>query len=172
VIGPNVLVAAQMALGPAGAEAPWPSPKLIMLVPPLTPQARPRRGLPLPELATSPVPSSATHYAVTTVDARGRLADGSPLRELRWSPGRPIEVVLVPGGLMAAAKSDGAFAVTKSGHLRLPADLRHALRLRSGDRLLVAVEADRGLLFAYTMATLDALVANYWQAVAAGRALQ
>ena len=61
---------------------------------------------------------------------------------------------------------DGRETVTGQGHLRLPADLRHALRLNSGDRLLVVAHPHQGLLVAYTMPALDAMVSSYhsWMA--------
>jgi hypothetical protein len=162
---------AQTTIDLVEAEKPRSDPDLTAPVPRMTPHTRPARGLPVPALAMPPARSSNVYYVVTTVDGRGRLADRSPLRELCWNPGRPIEVVVFPGGLLAAAQPNGTLAVTKDGHLRLPADLRRSLRLQAGDRLLVAAEAGRGLLVAYTMPTVDALVASHWRAVTARREL-
>jgi hypothetical protein len=117
-------------------------------------------GLPVPAL-TAPVAQPTTYYTVTTVDARGRLADASPLRVLGWAPGRRLKVTMLPGALIAIAGPDGTLSVTRQGRLRLPADLRHALRVAGGDRVLVAADSDRGVLAVYTMATVDAMVSRY-----------
>ena len=127
----------------------------------------PRHGLPMARLA-SLVREGSAYYAVTTVDHRGRLADRSPLRILRWSPGLPITSVVLPGAVVMAAQRGGREAVTRQGHLRLPADLRHALQLKAGDQLLVAAHPDRGLLVVYTMSALDAMVSTYHAPLAAG----
>jgi hypothetical protein len=57
-------------------------------------------GLPLPALR-SVGRMSGTYYAVTTVDARGRLADRSPLRELHWVAGAPSFALAVRGRRLA-----------------------------------------------------------------------
>jgi hypothetical protein len=43
-------------------------------------------GLPLPRLSEAMRETSA-YYTITTVDGRGRLADGSSLRLLQWGQG-------------------------------------------------------------------------------------
>jgi hypothetical protein len=118
------------------------------------------RGLPMASRVSSARVSSA-YYAVTTIDDRGRLADRSPLRILHWAPGLPITLLVLPGAIVVAAQVGGREAVTGHGYLRLPAGVRHALKLKPGDALLVAAHADRGLLVAYPMSTLDAMVAAY-----------
>jgi hypothetical protein len=128
--------------------------------------SQPDRGLPVPALRL-PARQTSAHYTVTTVDARGRLADASPLRILQWAPRLPISLTLIFGALVAAAQPGGLDTVTSQGHLRLPADLRHALRLDPGDRVLVAAHADRGLLIAYTMPVLDAMVSDCHSSFAA-----
>jgi hypothetical protein len=124
------------------------------------PAQRAIRGLPMASRVSSARVSSA-YYAVSTIDDRGRLADRSPLRILHWAPGLPITLLVLPGAIVVAAQVGGREAVTGHGYLRLPAGLRHALKLKPGDTLLVAAHPDRGLLVAYTMPTLDAMVAGY-----------
>ncbi|NJC83112.1 hypothetical protein [Planosporangium mesophilum] len=52
-------------------------------------------------------------------------------------------------------------AITAQGHLRLPVAVRRVCRLHDGDRLLVAACPDPGILVAYPMAELDAMVLAY-----------
>jgi hypothetical protein len=109
---------------------------------------------------------TSAYYTITTVDGRGRLADGSPLRLLQWGPGLRLKLMVALGAVVVAAHPDGREAVTKQGHLRLPADLRHSLRLNPGDRLLVAAHPAQGLVVAYTMPVLDTMVSGYHSSIA------
>jgi len=63
---------------------------------------QPDRGLPVPVLGL-PARRTSAHYTVTTVDARGRLADASPLRILQWTPRLPIALTVIFGAVIAAA---------------------------------------------------------------------
>ncbi len=123
------------------------------------PTARPH-GLPLP----GPPPtagSPAAHYTITTMDARGRLADRSPLATIGWQPGLPVSFRVITGGVLVVAAHDGPHAVTLQGHLRLPAPLRHLFRLKAGDRLLVAAFPDPGYLIAHPVTALDQMLLDY-----------
>lgn len=117
-------------------------------------------GLPIAPLAT-PEHDDSAHYALTAMDARGRLADRSAMRVLRWEPGQPIAVTVAPGALLVLPRPDGPEAITQQGHLRLPAAIRYALGLTPGDRLLVAAFPDRRFLVTYTIATLDTMILAY-----------
>ena len=122
-------------------------------------------GLPLPRLS-GPMRETSAYYTITTVDGRGRLADGSPLRLLQWGPGLRLKLMVALGAVVVAAHPDGREAVTRQGHLRLPADLRHSMRLKPGDRLLVVAHPYQGLVVAYTMPALDAMVLGYHSSMA------
>jgi hypothetical protein len=124
-------------------------------------------GLPLPTLR-SVGRLTGTYYAVTTVDARGRLADRSPLRALHWVAGLRVEVTPTPESISVTPSSAGRDMITLQGHIRLPARVRRACGLRTGDRLLVVAHPADDLLTAYTMSTLDALFHQH--ALAAGGA--
>jgi hypothetical protein len=117
-------------------------------------------GLPVARLAL-PGRSSSTYYTVTTIDGRGRLADRSPLRKLRWPPGLPIAVSVVSGAIVVVSRSDGRELITRQGHLRLPVHVRRTCRLTAGDRLLVLASLGRRFLVVYPMSTLDAMVLGH-----------
>ena len=115
------------------------------------------RALPVARLV-SPPPASTAYYTVSAIDVWGRLADRSPLRVLQWRPGRPIAVSVMHQTVVIVARPDGHESITRQGHLRLLAPVRHLLRLQAGDRLLLVACPDPGLLVAYTMSALDAMV--------------
>lgn len=98
--------------------------------------AQPPRGLPMTRLV-SVQPTSSAYYAVTTIDARGRLADRSPLRILDWGPERRSDASDTAGGLEVVPQSGGHVVITRQGHLRIPVSVRNVRRFRAGDRLLV-----------------------------------
>jgi hypothetical protein len=78
-----------------------------------------------------------------------------------WEPGHPVAVTLAAGAIMVASRPDAREAVTRQGHLRLPASIRRACRLQPGERLLVAADPDAGLLVAYTPSALDQMILAY-----------
>jgi len=125
----------------------------------LSPQT-PRRGLPVSRLVM-PDRGSSTYYTVTAIDVWGRLADRSPLLTLHWHPGLPISISLTENAVIVVSHRNGRHTVTRQGHLRLPASIRHLSRLKAGDRLLLAACPDRDLLVAYSMSALDAMVLAY-----------
>jgi hypothetical protein len=95
------------------------------------------------------------------MDARGRLADRSPLTALGWQPGLPVTFRIITGGVLVVADPNSQYAVTRQGHLRLPAPLRHLFRLRAGDRLLVAAFPGPGYLIAHPVTALDQMLVDY-----------
>jgi hypothetical protein len=119
-------------------------------------------GLPLAD-TTCPVRLSAFHYAITTVDGSGRLAEINITRHLSWSPGQRIKYLPVDGLVIAVTAANGTSKVTGRGYLRLPATIRHYLRAQSGDRLFLAACPDlgKGFLVIYPMAAVDALLHFY-----------
>lgn len=119
------------------------------------------RKLPLVALQALTAPT-LMHCVVTPVDARGRLADSSPARMLGWEPGRPISVVVIPhsGRQIIGVRPGGPNAVTRQGHIRIPAYVRHLCRIATGDRLLVAAASGHGLTV-YTMDVLSEILSGF-----------
>ncbi|NEA31224.1 hypothetical protein [Streptomyces sp. SID13031] len=117
-------------------------------------------NLPLVALQPLTVPV-LLHCVVTPIDARGRLADSSPARFLGLAPGHPISITAVPhdGRQIIDVRPGGPNAVTRQGHLRIPAYLRHLCRIATGDRLLVAAMPGHGLTV-YTMDLLSEILSG------------
>ncbi|MET7402993.1 AbrB/MazE/SpoVT family DNA-binding domain-containing protein [Dactylosporangium sp. NPDC005572] len=118
-------------------------------------------GLPIATLTSRVDTVRSIFCVVTSVDVRGRLADRSPLGVLGWSPGQAVGIRTCIGSIVVAADAGGPYAITRQGHLRLPAPARRALRLAAGDRLLVVAHPDDGRLVAYTMATVHIMLATH-----------
>lgn len=117
-------------------------------------------GLPVAPLRL-PSPSPSLYCAVTPIDDRGRLADRSPIRAVGWPPGQPITISVVQHTVVVISQSNGVESLTRQGHLRLPAHVRHICRLTSGDRLLVAAAPGTGVLVAYTMPLLESILLTH-----------
>lgn len=117
-------------------------------------------GLPLAPLL-APVPASSLYCALTPIDDRGRLADRSPIRALGWSPGQLITISVVQETVVVISQSNGAESITRQGHLRLPARVRHRCRLTPGDRLLIAAAPGSGILAGYTMPALELILLKH-----------
>ena len=118
------------------------------------------RGLPVAQLLTQ-VHDGSLYYVVTAIDSRGRLADRSPLRILGWLPESSISINVVQGVVIVVTRSRGPGIITRQGHVRLPASVRHSCRLAPGARLLVAAYPDHDLLAVYTTSALEAMLLAY-----------
>ena len=55
-------------------------------------------------------------------------------------------------------RPDGSQTITRHGHLRLPAPVRHACGFSAGDRLLVTVMATPPVLTVYPMAAVEVIL--------------
>lgn len=116
-------------------------------------------GLPVPR-APERVQRSSSRYAFTTIDERGRLGDRSLVRLLNWQPGTSLKPTVLDDHVIVLSRFAGTATVTKAGHVRLPAAIRHRCQLRAGDSLLLTASAARDLLVVCTTSVLDqALVA-------------
>jgi hypothetical protein len=119
-----------------------------------------RATLPLIELITTKAASS-TFCAVSAIDDRGRLTDRAALKELGWAPATPIMISAMPGAGVCVVRRNGREAITRQGHLRLPARVRHSLRLKGGERLLLLALTEDDVLLAYLASALDDMVVTY-----------
>jgi hypothetical protein len=115
-------------------------------------------GLPLGQLL-APVPRSDLFCAVTPMDDRGRLADRAPVHAAGWSPGQLVTISATPDHCVIVHVG-GPETITRHGHLRLPARIRHACALSPGDRLLVIVTSTPRLLAVYPMAAVEAVLCH------------
>jgi hypothetical protein len=126
----------------------------------IAPAPRDLRPLPLIALFEADVDRSR-YLATTTIDDRGRLADRTPLKVLGWEPGRSLTIATLPEPGIVVVRGDGPNAVTRQGHLRLPAEVRRGCRLAGGDRLLVAAHPDHDVLVAYNVFAVEAMLLAY-----------
>lgn len=108
-----------------------------------------------------PMPAPSLYCALTPIDDRGRLADRSPIRAIGWPPGQAITISVVQETVIVVSQSNGAECITRQGHLRLPARVRHICRLTSGDRLLIAAAPGPGVLVGYTMPSLESILLKH-----------
>lgn len=108
--------------------------------------------------------SSTIHYRVTTVDARGRLADRSPILFMQWTPELPISVALRRGIAFIREDPNGPDHITRQGHIRLPLSVRRALGLNSGDRILIVADPLQRHISIYTARLIEELLdASDWR---------
>lgn len=117
-----------------------------------------RRALPLPVV---PAPRErVVVYGLAAVDGRGRVADQAVLRALSWAPDTRLAFRETDHLLIIRRDAHGVFKITKQGHLRLPAPIRHCCGLLPGDRVLLTAEPARGLLVVHPPAVLDDMIAH------------
>jgi hypothetical protein len=128
------------------------------------------RGLPLPQLERKTVGSSR-HHAISSIDVWGRIADRSCLRTLDWEPLTAIETVLIGDSIAVVPDPATTLTITREGHLRLPAPIRRACHIETGDRLLLTAIPHHSVLLVHTTATLDAMINQHcpWLRTRSGR---
>lgn len=117
-------------------------------------------GLPIAPLFP-PAPEPSFYYALTPIDSRGRLADRSAIRAVGWPPGQPVTISVIREIIVVMSRPDGGESITRQGHLRLPARIRHTCRLVSGARLLIAAAPAKNFIVAYTMPSLEAILLRH-----------
>src|SRR5262245_15916146 len=113
-------------------------PPVGAVVPPVVPQrghcaqgagtGTVRSAHPLPLAALPARRTSSTVYGFAALDCHGRVADRIILHTLGWSAGLRLRIEIeeaATGALAAAADPEGAYRVTRQGHVRIPAPLRH-----------------------------------------------
>jgi hypothetical protein len=88
------------------------------------------------------------------------VADRAVVGALGWVSGTRLSIRESGGLLVIRADTHGVFSVTKQGHLRLPATVRHCCGLVPGDRVLLAADPQRDLLIVHPPAALDDLFAQ------------
>ena len=129
---------------------------------PETDQQRARPStLPVARLV-SPLQRSTAYYVVSAIDVWGRIADRSALRMLHWRAGLRISVSVVQAAAVIVPRHDARESITRQGHLRLPAPVRHMLRVQPGDRFLMLACPDRDILVAFTTPAVDAMIINHY----------
>ncbi|WP_329408248.1 AbrB/MazE/SpoVT family DNA-binding domain-containing protein [Nocardia vinacea] len=105
-------------------------------------------ALPLP-LLHSPLPEAAS-YRLRPVDTVGRINDQELVDSMGWHPGDHLGWSVRADLAFLSFDVDGAARITVQRCLRLPAELRHALGIRSGDRVLLAPDPARGILVLFS----------------------
>ncbi|MEV0701019.1 AbrB/MazE/SpoVT family DNA-binding domain-containing protein [Saccharopolyspora sp. NPDC050389] len=98
---------------------------------------------------------------MAAVDARGRVADQAVLSALGWTPGTRLAIHETHGLLIIRTDPHGVFSITKQGHLRIPAPVRHCCGLWPGDRVLLAGEPSHGVLTVHPPTALDDMIAEF-----------
>lgn len=123
-----------------------------------------RMPLPLVELF-SREGASSSFTATTSIDDRGALTDRSVLKQLRWTPGKPVQITMIPSSGVIVIRPHGTDAITGKGHVRLPARIRHQLRLEAGDRLLLLALVNDDVLLAYAGSAIDRMVTAFHEGI-------
>lgn len=127
--------------------------------------SRSRRPLPLAAIPIAPTPRTCTiDYGMSTMDSRGRIiSDHVIAAVLRWVPGTTLTAAPTEdhGLVVRPDPGGGEMQVTPSGHLRLPAAIRHHCHLRAGDRLLLVADPDASELRLYPPTVLDDLIGHH-----------
>lgn len=97
------------------------------------------------------------------MDSRRRIISDRVIAEvLGWTPGTTLTAAPTEDHVLVVRPDpSGDMQVTPSGHLRLPAAIRHRCHLRAGDRVLLVADPDDGELRLYPPIVLDDLIGHH-----------
>lgn len=110
------------------------------------PTARP--ALPLPQLHNA-LPATAI-YRLRPVDSAGRIDDQRLVALMGWLPGNRLAWSVRDDLAFLSVGVEGTARITVHRCLRLPAELRYATGIRSGDRVLLAPDPAHGVLVLFS----------------------
>jgi len=125
-------------------------------------------GLPVARLEGKRRPARYRYFVATTVDSRGRLADRAPVKALGWTPGMSVTISVDPTTAVIVVRRSGPSAITRQGHVRLPAPVRRRCYLSAGQRLLVVAVPEHDLLLLYTAIAVEQMLSDYHLALSGG----
>ncbi|WP_426504350.1 hypothetical protein ACPPVO_43200 [Dactylosporangium sp. McL0621] len=99
---------------------------------------------PLPLATFTDRRTRRTVYALPAIDCNGRLADQAIVRVMGWEPGTRYAIQEHGGLLLVDANPRGVFAVTRQGHLYIPAVVRRRCAISPAARRCRASRAAAG----------------------------
>ncbi|WP_406277117.1 hypothetical protein OH799_07600 [Nocardia sp. NBC_00881] len=136
------------------------APVIPLLVPGTTgrfPAGQSGSGLPLPRIRERHAQTG--FYSIRPIDTNGRVMDRALLDVLAWKPGDRLRWRVHEDLIIISRTGYGTVGVTKHGHLRLPAESRHAVGLVIGARVLLAADPTHGILVVYPPEVLAEMAA-------------
>ena len=128
-----------------------------------------RRVLPVPELPICPDRWSAV-CGTAAIDCSGRITEATVIPALGWTAGTRLDIRVTGGLVLVTADPHAVFRMTRPGHVRLPATVRHWCGLSPGSRVLLVADPNAGLLVVHPPAAVHAMVAQFHAAVLGGDA--
>ncbi|WP_280242861.1 hypothetical protein [Nocardia abscessus] len=107
-------------------------------------------GIPFEYPAIAPDTSTrAAHFAIATIDQRGRLSDRSAIRRLDWESGRTLSLAVHEQAAVIRRADEGTSRISPAGYLHLPAAIRHACGIQRADQLLLVASLTPRTLVIY-----------------------
>lgn len=100
----------------------------------------PRRSPGIPfafPLTAEPTPIDGIRHCSATLDRNGRLSNRSAIQFLKWIPGQPLSFDTTDGLIIVRCAEESRWSLRPTGHLVLPAEVRHSCDLYPGDQLLM-----------------------------------
>ncbi len=119
-------------------------------------------GIPFAFPVELPVPPMGEFTcATTTIDPAGRLGDRSVIKRIGWAAGQPVSIEPSHGVLRIRAVAESESSIAANGYLFLPVTARRAVRLRTGERVLMACGLDCGVLVVCPLRAVGAALWSY-----------
>ena len=105
---------------------------------------------------------------MAAIDGNGRLADRTVIPALGWAVNTRLDIRVRGGLVVDTADPHAVFRVTRAGHVRLPATVRHWCTLAAGSRVLLVADPASGCLVVHPPAALESMISQYHAIVFGG----
>jgi hypothetical protein len=90
--------------------------------------------------------SDIADHSLRPIDTHGHVMDRRLVTLMGWGPGDQLQWRVGHNLVVLFRHDEGTAAITRNGHLQLPAKLRHAAGAEIGQRILLITPVTRGRL--------------------------
>ena len=142
-------------------------PTIRLLIPPdLPPQMAPGKPLPAPPPQACKLEADTTDLGpiligVATLDGSGRVRERTLLTALGWNRGDCLEVRIAQNAAVLWSALHGCLRIDGRDQIALPSGCRAMLRIKPGERTLLAALPDREMLLVYPMPLAASLIRTH-----------
>ncbi|WP_019819416.1 hypothetical protein [Saccharomonospora saliphila] len=138
---------------------------------PVTGPAGERSGfspLSVPDLSCLDEGAGPWVFGAALVDGKGRVSEGRVVRALGWQSGDRLTITVVDRSVLLHRRADGAFVMSATPYVTVPAAARARSGVRAGQRVLVAADVAHDVLVVHPPSAVAAMLAGYHAGLAGG----
>ncbi|WP_157620355.1 hypothetical protein [Saccharothrix sp. NRRL B-16348] len=110
------------------------------------------------------VNNTTLHFALSSVDHRGRLTSRQTFSHLQWPPGKTLTSTFGRNYVLLRPAADGELTVGERGRLLLPSNLLHYCGIGAHRQILLIAAADHDMLVVHPQQNIAEMVRGFHEA--------